>query len=234
VTITVDRTRLSTVDVFQNLDDAAIGQILGAAVRRQVKQGTPVFCQGDEAGAFYVLLDGRVKVGQVTPAGRQVTLHYIGPWQQFGCAALCNKPVYPGTALAVQDCDVLLWNRSVIPQLMERFPRFAMNVLDIMGARLQESHDQISDLSTQRVEQRIARALSRLIIQAGREIGEGIEINFPISRQDIAEMTGTTLHTASRTLSAWEEAGIVENGRRHVLIRRPHDLTAIAEAVISD
>jgi CRP-like cAMP-binding protein len=84
-------------------------------------------------------------------------------------------------------------------------------------------------VATERVERRIAHALLRLVRQAGRRVEAGVEIDFPLSRQDVAEMTGTTLHTVSRTLSAWESQGIVESGRQQVVIRKPHALVAIAE-----
>jgi CRP-like cAMP-binding protein len=84
-------------------------------------------------------------------------------------------------------------------------------------------------MSTQQVERRIAHALLRLAQQAGRKIEHGIEIDFPISRQDVAEMTGTTLHTVSRTLSAWEQQGLVESGRQRIAIRDPHRLFMLAE-----
>jgi CRP-like cAMP-binding protein len=87
----------------------------------------------------------------------------------------------------------------------------------------------VRELSTERVEQCIAHALLRLAEQAGKPVGRGIRIDFPISRQDVAEMTGTTLHTVSRTLSAWEEQGIVEGGRQKITIREPDALLAIAE-----
>jgi CRP-like cAMP-binding protein len=84
-------------------------------------------------------------------------------------------------------------------------------------------------MSTEQVERRVAHALLRLAQQAGRKVEEGIQIDFPISRQDVAEMTGTTLHTVSRILSAWEEQGFVEGGRQRIMIREPHKLLLIAE-----
>jgi CRP-like cAMP-binding protein len=84
-------------------------------------------------------------------------------------------------------------------------------------------------MSTQQVERRIAHALLRLAKQAGRKAGQGVEIDFPISRQDIAEMTGTTLHTVSRTLSAWESQGMIESGRQRIVLRDPHRLFGLAE-----
>ncbi len=84
-------------------------------------------------------------------------------------------------------------------------------------------------MSTEQVEQRVARALLRLVNQTGRKTASGIEIDFPISRQDIAEMTGTTLHTVSRLLSAWEEKGIVTSGRQRVTIVDAHRLMVLSE-----
>ena len=83
-------------------------------------------------------------------------------------------------------------------------PSLATNTLQTVGSRLQETHTRVIEMSTQQVERRVAHALLRLAKQAGRKVEQGVEIDFPISRQDIAEMTGTTLHTVSRTLSAWE------------------------------
>jgi len=88
----------------------------------------------------------------------------------------------------------------------------------------------IVELSTQHVEQRIARALLRLINQSGQRTGEGIEISFPITRQDVSEMTGTTLHTVSRLLSAWERDGLVSSKRKKIVVSDPHRLVLLADA----
>ena len=102
--------------------------------------------------------------------------------------------------------------------------------MQTVGSRLQETHTRVVEMSTQQVERRVAHALLRLAKQAGRKVEHGVEIDFPISRQDIAEMTGTTLHTVSRTLSAWEQPGLIESGRQRIVLRDPHRLFALAEA----
>ena len=84
-------------------------------------------------------------------------------------------------------------------------------------------------MTNEQVEQRIAHALLRLVRQSGRKTEQGIEVDFPITRQDIAEMTGTTLHTVSRLLSRWEDKGIVRGGRQKVTVVDPHGLMLIAE-----
>ena len=81
------------------------------------------------------------------------------------------------------------------------------------------------------VERRVAHAVVRLAGQAGRKEAAGIRIDFPISKQDLAEMTGTTLHTVSRILTAWEKAGLVEGGRQRLLVKEPHRLLLIGDGV---
>ncbi|HZD88805.1 MAG TPA: Crp/Fnr family transcriptional regulator, partial [Pseudolabrys sp.] len=108
-------------------------------------------------------------------------------------------------------------------------PALAGNTLQAVGARLQDSHTRVIEMSTEQVERRVAHALLRLVQQAGRKVEQGVAIDFPISRQDIAEMTGTTLHTVSRILSAWEDQGLVEGGRQRIVVRDPHKLFTLAE-----
>jgi CRP-like cAMP-binding protein len=98
-----------------------------------------------------------------------------------------------------------------------------------IGQRLQEAQTRIREMATEEVERRVAHAVLRLIEQAGKQEGSGIRIDFLISRQDIAEMTGTTLHTVSRILSAWEAKGLVKGGRQKLLVRDAAGLQMLAE-----
>jgi CRP/FNR family transcriptional regulator, nitrogen oxide reductase regulator len=102
------------------------------------------------------------------------------------------------------------------------------------GGRLQESFTRVVEMSTEQVEQRVAHTLVRLSRQSGRTVERGVEIDFPISRQDIAQMTGTTLHTVSRILSGWEQAGLIESGRQRIVLREPEKIFALAEQAPDD
>ena len=125
---------------------------------------------------------------------------------------------------------VLAWPNALWSELSSRFPTFGANTYKTVGSRLQETHTRVVEMSTEQVEQRVAHALLRLVNQTGRKTDQGVEIDFPISRQDIAEMTGTTLHTVSRLLSAWEERGIIASGRQRVTIKDTRGLVALAES----
>ena len=140
-----------------------------------------------------------------------------------------GRTTYPATAVAVVDSIALVWPSAAWPRLIAKHPALAVNTLQTVGSRLQEAHTRVVEMSTEQVEQRVAHALLRLAQQGGRKVESGVKIDFPISRQDVAEMTGTTLHTVSRILSAWEDRGLVEGGRQRIVIRDPHKLFLLAE-----
>jgi CRP-like cAMP-binding protein len=112
---------------------------------------------------------------------------------------------------------------------MAAHPSLATNVMQTMGDRLQEAHARVKELSTEEVEHRVAHTLLRLIAQSGRKTEEGVLIDFPITHQDLAQASGTTFHSVSRVLGAWESAGLVTLGRRKIVIRDVQGLTDVAE-----
>jgi CRP/FNR family transcriptional regulator, nitrogen oxide reductase regulator len=129
----------------------------------------------------------------------------------------------------VVDSVALVWPNAVWPRLSEKYPALVANTLRTVGSRLQDAQTRVVEMSTEQVERRIAHALLRLAQQSGRKVDAGIQIDFPISRQDVAEMTGATLHTVSRVLSAWEDRGLVEGGRQKITLRDPHRIFMLAE-----
>jgi CRP-like cAMP-binding protein len=115
--------------------------------------------------------------------------------------------------------------------MMEEFPRMGRNAVEVVGSRIEELQTRLREVATRRVEQRLAATLLRLVVQSGRSHNDGVEIPFPLSRQELAELTATTLHTVSRTLSAWDQEGIVDARRSsRLVIRAPARLAAIAES----
>lgn len=225
----LDTSLVADLPMFAALDRGAIGAILAQARSVRIAKSDTVFEQGQPADRFFLLLDGRLRVLRTTPDGHQMVVRFVGPGEAFGIAVGLRLPAYPGTALAVVDSVALSWPNAAWPELVAKHPTLALNALEAMGARLQEANTRLLELANEQVERRIAHALLRLANQAGRKTDDGVLIDFPISRQDIAEMTGTTLHTVSRTLSGWEDKGWIEGGRQRVLLRQPHELVRFTE-----
>ncbi|MCC6718212.1 MAG: Crp/Fnr family transcriptional regulator [Acetobacteraceae bacterium] len=213
---------------LQNLTPPALDALLADATWQRLEEGEEVFGQGEPALYFYMLVQGRAKVVQTTPEGQQVVLVIVGPGEFFGLAAGIGRTTYPGTATAVMPGAALSWPSAIWERLVSIHPDIARDAMLTMGRRLQEMQARLREMSTERVERRIAHAILRLVRQSGRKVDAGVMIEFPISRQDIAEMTGTTLHTVSRTLSAWEQSGILVGVRRRIIVRDAHALVRIA------
>ncbi|WP_102958221.1 Crp/Fnr family transcriptional regulator [Mangrovicella endophytica] len=229
----LDPSLIRSFPVFRCLDDDTLRAILAEAVTRRIAKGTAMFEHGADAREFFVVLDGRLKVVQVTPDGEQVLIRFVVPGEVCGVAVAIGRPDYPATAMAVADSLALVWNSARWPALCELAPALAVNTMHTVGQRLQDAHARIREISTEEVQRRVAHAVLRLARQAGRKVEDGVLIDFPVTRQDLAEMTGTTLHTVSRIMSAWDAAGLVEGGRQRLLLRDPHKLLLVAEGTAS-
>jgi CRP-like cAMP-binding protein len=105
----------------------------------------------------------------------------------------------------------------------------ALNGLRMVAGRFRDLQRRYQELATERVERRVARTLLRLTRQAGKGVPEGVLLDLPLSRQDLGDLTGTTLYTVSRILSRWEQDGLITTGRERVIVCKPHGLVAIAE-----
>ena len=224
-----DVEHLQRAGLFQGIALADLERIAQAARRRRISAGTFLFHQGDPAEMSYVTVQGRLKLTQITPEGHEVILRYVGVGEMTGATAVFGETAYPASAEAVEETIVLGWDNETMIDLIEQHPRLCLNVLHLLSVRLQELQDRLREMSTERVERRIARTLLRLVSQLGRKAETGVLIDLPLTRQDLANMTGTTLYTVSRTLSRWEEEGIIEAGREKVLIKHPPSLVVIAE-----
>ncbi len=216
-------------ELFRNAPVAVLDEGQAASFRKRACPGDVIYYQGDPASSIYVIVAGRLRVTQTTSDGQQVIIRYLGPGEMAGYASLSGAECHPGTITALDDVHLLGWTAAAFRQLMAKHSCLAMNALAILGARYQDMQVRLGEISTEKVERRIAHAVLRLVLQAGRRTSRGIEIAFPLSRQDIAEMTGTTLHSVSRALSAWESDGIVSSGRRRVTVCKPHMLALIAD-----
>lgn len=225
----LDRSLIAGLPPFEGMTAADLDRMLAKAKSQRIAREGAVFEQDEEAHSFFLLLDGHVRVVKTTPDGQQVIVRYISPGELMGIAHALGRTTYPATAIAVVDCVVLAWPGHLWPEFAAAFPNFGANTYKTVGSRLQDAQTRIVEMATEQVERRVAHALLRLIQQTGKKTENGILIDFPISRQDIAEMTGTTLHTVSRLLTAWEERGLVKSGRQRVTVTEPHRLMLLAE-----
>jgi CRP-like cAMP-binding protein len=223
---------LRQVVVFENATDDDLKLILQNNITRSIEESSFFFFQGDAAEYMYILTSGQVKLMQSNPNGQQVNLRTIYPWQMFGAlGAVRAEATYPASAQALENSTALAVSSKFLHSMLETRPYLSFDLMKLMTSYIQEMQARYRELATERVEQRVANALIRLAGQSGikSEKEAGIELSF--SRQDVTEMTGSTLYTISRLLSEWERQGIIKTGREKIKILVPHGLVRIAEGL---
>ena len=215
--------------LFNELEPAVCQRVLDEARPYRVSVGEYYFHQGEAATSFYILVRGQVKLTQVTTEGHQIIIRVLGPGSGMGIVAALGGMDYPVAAEVVEDSLALGWDREIIRDIMLHYPRLALNGMEMIARRFAALQERLHEMATRRVEQRVARMLLQLVRQFGKKVDAGILIDMPLSRQDLAEMTGTNVYQVSRLLSKWEQAGIVYSGRKSVTLCQAHELVVIAE-----
>lgn len=225
--------QLRNVAVFRGLDDAALADVLYQSTTHQIAKDGYFFMQGDPADRLFVLTEGRVRLFQITPDGQQVIIKLAAPWEMIGGLAIVGtqEDVYPVCCMAAEDSTALAWSNAMLAKLLKRYPQIAIHATRWMARHVKESQQLFTQMATERVEQRVARTLLRLVAQMGHKEADGIRLEFPITRQDLAEMCGTTIFSISRIFSQWEKQGLIEAGRERVTIKHPHGLVVIADDI---
>lgn len=223
---------LRQVSVFAEATDDDLDNVAHNSFARSVEEGGFFFFQGDPAEYLYVLTSGQVKLVQSNTSGKQVNIRTIQPWEMFAAlGAVRKEATYPASAEALRDSSAIAIKSDFMGEMMQTRPYLAMSLTRLMTSNIQEIQARYRELATERVEQRIAHTVLRLASQMGQRIeDETTMVELAFSRQDLAEMSGTTLFTVSRTLSEWEKLGIIETGRERIKIKNPHGLVKVAES----
>jgi len=215
--------------LFCGLSDELVALLLATATARHAQKGTVLFHQGDAPCQLLQVASGLVRMTQINVEGAQTTLRLMRSGEVLGCVAVIQQFPYPATATAVEDSVVLSWRSTQFLGLLKQHQEIMDNMLSIVGARTRDLVQRLGDMSGKNVERRIAAALLRLADQAGTRTENGIQIRFPVTRDDLAEMAGLTYFTISRTLSFWQKQGLVSSGRQRMTVIDSRRLTEIAE-----
>jgi CRP-like cAMP-binding protein len=223
---------LSRVPFFVGLEHEDLEQINRLFREQGYSPGETICFAGDPAEHLFVVADGRVKLMHHSLSGKNVLLDMLTPGEFFGSLSTLGDDVYPDSAEAQTQTCVLAINASDFRQILEKYPEVALKVVDIMAARLRTAHERVRQLSTHSTEGRIANLLLILSKKFGKSSEVGLLIQSPLTRDDLAAMTGTTTETASRVMSQFQKDGLIQTGRKWVSILDPHALERIAEAEV--
>lgn len=220
---------LEEMPVLSPLSQSDWEKVKDLFVEKHFGKDDYIFFEGDPSSWLGVILEGRVKMIKHSGAGKDVVLDVISPGEMLGEEAAFNGKPYPATAQAIEPTVVASIYRDDFLRLLKQYPALALTVIESLGHRLREAQETIKSMAVERVERRIARILLKLAATTGSSNEEGIVIEMPLTRQDIAEMAGTTVETAIRTMSKFRKKGLVQTKRGRVTILKPHQLVRVAE-----
>lgn len=206
---------LARVPYFLGLDEDELDRIDHRMQARSWAAGDHVFHAGDPAASLYVVAEGRVKLSQVTADGTQTVTDILVPGELFGAMSSLGEPYHQQSASALVGTCTLRINQADFREVLATQPRVGLRVLDDVAARLIRAQSDIGGQGTETVPQRTATALLRLADKLGEDRGpEGIMLEVPLSRTDLAGLARSTPESVSRVMSRWKKEGLINSGRR--------------------
>jgi CRP-like cAMP-binding protein len=219
---------LKTIPLFRRVAPPDRDRVASRSSIREYVRGDLIFSEGDPAEHFYLVVRGRVKVFKMTPAGKDVILEIFGAGDPLGAVAVYEGWPFPASAQALEDTSCVTIRREEFFRLLEQHPSLVRGLLAGLTMRLVELTNRLAELTGGRVEPRFARLFLKLADQIGRRERDGLFVPLPLSRQELADMTGTTIETAIRIMSRWGKQHIVLTEKDGFLIVNRPELETLA------
>ena len=219
---------LRSVALYRRLSAEDRQRLAAVSALKVYERGDEIFAEGDLPRSFLVIVDGRVKVIKSTPAGKEIILEIFGAGDPFGAVAVYEGYPFPASARALETTRCVVTPREAFFGLLEQHPSLVRGLLGGLTIRLMELTNRLADLTGARVEERLARLFLKKAEEIGRPERGGTFIPLPLSRQEIADLAGTTIETAIRVMSRWGKQGWVETAEDGFVILRREPLERLA------
>lgn len=217
------------IPIFGTLNASDMEEVKPYLIPAKFRKKEVIFSEGDPSDWLYVVIKGKVKITKLSQSGREIILEIISPMDFFGGVAVMRGFPYPANAVAMDDAELLKISRSNLMRILDRFPNLMYCMAMNIGDRIKGSHEALKNIAVEKVESRIASMLIKLADKAGSEpLGDGsVTIDMKLTKQDIAEMVGTTVETSIRTMSKFKKLGIVSEKGGKITIKDINKLKAL-------
>jgi CRP-like cAMP-binding protein len=187
--------------IFSGLNDGDLNALSKLTVSHSFKAGEFVFWEGDAPNEFYVVSSGRVKILKHSSLGKEFVVAFFGPGEVFGEVAVFEGRPYPASVQAVSDSELLGIGKDRFLAFLSGHPEVSLRIINMLGGRLRDAQNRLNALAGERAEQRVAKTLLMLSSKLGQSL--------PFTRQEIADMSGTTIETTIRVMSRMKSGGII-------------------------
>jgi len=220
--------KINDIGVFQNISDEELKEIEPYIMRESVKKKGNIFSEGDQPEWFYIVESGKVKITKMSSDGKEIILEVISPGEIFGGVAVMKGFPYPANAIAMESSKIIKISRRNLMRLVDRFPNLMYFIAMNLGDRMKSSHDSLKNIALERVEARIAALLLKLADKVGVKVKEGILIDMRLTKQDVADMVGTTVETSIRTFSKFKKEKLLSESEGKVVIKDRDGLESLS------
>jgi CRP-like cAMP-binding protein len=210
---------LKKIELFKNLSDDELRELEPYLITAAYKKKKEIFSEGDQPEWFYIVSKGKVKITKISHEGKEIILEIISPTDIFGGVAVIRGFPYPANAVAMEDSEVIKISRKSLMRLVDRFPNLMYCIALQLGDRMKSSYDSLKNIALERVEARIAALLLKLAGKVGVETKGGLMIDMRLTKQDVADMVGTTVETSIRTFSKFKKEGLVTDANGKIVIK---------------
>ena len=220
---------LAGIPLFKRVSAVDRERLIPHAWVREYDRGDVVFHEGDPSTTFFIVLTGRIKVFKHGPDGHDIILEMFGPGGPLGAVATYESRPYPASAAPVEPSSCLLIQRDEFFELLERHPQLVRGLLGSLSLRLVELTTRLAELTGGRIETRFARLFLKLADQLGAPSSTGIFVPLTLTRQELADLVGTTIETAIRIMSRWHKDEILITEREGFRVVDRAALETLAE-----
>ena len=219
---------LHNISLFKNLSDEELKELGAYLAAASYKKKETIFSEGEPPDWFYIVSSGKVKITKISHEGKEIIIEVISPSDIFGGVAVLKNFPYPANAVAMEDTEVIKISRKNLMRLVDRFPNLMYCIALQLGDRMKSSYDSLKNIALERVEARIAALLLKLAGKVGVETKDGLLIDMRLTKQDVADMVGTTVETSIRTFSKFKKEGLVVDADGKIIIKDREGLAALS------
>lgn len=210
---------LEKIVIFNELSYDDLRNLEKSLIIQSFKKRQVIFHEGDNPQWFYILLKGKVKISKTSVDGREIVLEIIDAPDFFGALAVIKNFPYPATAIAIEDCEVGKIGRDIFLQVFNKYPDLNNQILHHITMRLRAGIESLKNVALEDVLSRIVYQILKLATKYGKKVSEGVLIDLKLTKQEIAEMAGTTTETAIRIMGRLKKEGYIIEQNRKIIVK---------------
>ncbi len=205
--------------IFSVLNDEELTSVSSLFQQMKFKNSEYIFMEEDSPDWIYVASHGKVKMVKFSQEGKEVILEIKMPGELFCCAAVLGKRPYPDSAQAMEPVTVIRISRKNLIKILDEYPMLHLEIARYANEKVSDAQEMLRSIALERVDQRIAAMLVKLAEKTGIPDAGYVKIDLPLTRQEIADMVGTTSETCIRAMSKFQKEGIVKSSDKRISIK---------------